>query len=370
MMEKNKKIIIAGGGTGGHVFPAIAIAKAIIKIMPSADILFVGAIGKMEMDKVPLAGFKIVGLPIAGFQRKNLIKNINLPFKILRSFFKARRLVKNFKPDVVVGVGGYASAPIVFVSNLFKVPVLLQEQNAMPGLTNRLLAKKANKICVAYNEMDNFFPKEKIILTGNPVRPEIKKLNVDRDIALRFFNLEADKKTVLVIGGSLGAYSINTALLKSLLKFDAQKVQFIWQTGISFSEQAMQYVEEKNITNCKVFKFIEKMDYAYTVADVIVSRSGAISISELCLVKKPVILVPSPNVTDDHQKKNALALATKNAALMIEDENLENSLYEVVSGLVNDELKQLQLKTEIAKIGTENADEDIAKEVINLLNKY
>lgn len=369
MQHKPYKFVIAGGGTGGHVFPAIAIAKAIKRIAPDSEILFFGAIGKMEMEKVPNEGFKIIGLPISGLQRKLSARNLLLPFRIIKSLIITAKQIKKFKPDAVVGVGGYASAPVVFVSSLMKIPILLQEQNSFPGLVNRLFGKKVSKVCVAYDGMEKFFPKEKILLCGNPVRPEIKNSEVSRSEALSFFNLSETKKTLLVVGGSLGALTINKSISNSLETFKNLNIQLIWQTGKTYYEIAVDDLGKIDNSDFKCFKFIEKMDMAYAACDLIISRAGAIAVSELCIVGKPVILIPSPNVTDDHQTKNALSLFNVKAALMIKDSETFEKLAEVVAELLDNEIKQKSLRENISKIAYKNADEVIANELINLIKK-
>lgn len=367
MSEKKYKVIIAGGGTGGHVFPAIAIAKALQRMDNTIEILFVGALGKMEMDKVPAAGFRIIGLPVAGLQRKINLNNMKLPFRLLKCIRMAKRIVKEFSPDVVVGVGGYASWPVARVAVRKNIPVLIQEQNSFPGLTNRMLSRKAAKICVAYNDMDKYFPQHKIILTGNPVRPEIKNVGTLRQEGLSFFELKETKPTLLVIGGSLGALTINKAVRKALSLFSESDVQLIWQTGSgNYYLEANNAVSEFPDHSFRVYKFIERMDLAYAAADIIVSRAGAIAVSELCLVKKPAILIPSPNVAEDHQTKNASALVQTGAALMIEDNTAEEMLGRKIIDLLNDQVKQNSLQTAIAGLAYENADETIAQEIISL----
>lgn len=358
------RLIISGGGTGGHIFPAIAIANAVKELSPDSEILFVGAEGKMEMEKVPAAGYKIVGLNIAGLQRKLTLKNLSFPFKLILSMLKARNIVGDFKPDVAVGVGGYASGPLLRTAASKGIPTLIQEQNSYPGITNKLLAKKAHKICVAYEGMEQFFPKEKIILTGNPVRQEVVKLEGKREEAITYFGLNSSKKTLLVIGGSLGARTINQSINTSLELFENANLQVIWQTGKTYFEEASEAV--KNYSSIKVFAFISKMDYAYAVADCVVSRAGALSVSELCLVKKASILVPSPNVSEDHQTKNAMALVNKSAAILIKDNEAVEKIGHEVINLIQNSTKRSQLENEIGKMAYKNSAELIAKEVLKL----
>lgn len=300
------KVIISGGGTGGHIFPAIAIATAVKKLEPDAEILFVGALGKMEMEKVPAAGFEIVGLPVAGFHRKLTLRNLSFPFKLLASMLKARKVVKDFQPDVAVGVGGYASGPVLRVASMSGIPSLLQEQNSFPGVTNRILALKAERICVAYDNMERFFPAEKINMTGNPVRDGLLT-EISKEAAAEFWGLDPNKKTILVIGGSLGARSVNNGISATVDQLDAD-VQLLWQTGKLYLEEMESKLDPKLKDRVKVMDFIARMDMAFAMADVVVSRAGASSISELALLGKPSIFVPSPNVSEDHQTKNAQAL--------------------------------------------------------------
>ena len=362
------KVIISGGGTGGHIFPAIAIANALKEKYNRVEILFVGAEGKMEMEKVPAAGYKIVGLNISGLQRKSILKNLSFPFKLFSSVRKSKTIIREFKPNVVVGVGGFASGPLLYAATKMGIPALIQEQNSYPGITNKFLAKKAKRICVAYDGMEKYFPKEKIILTGNPVRQDIKNLAGKRERGMEFFGLEASKKTVLVIGGSLGARSINEAIKSFLLEFEKNKVQLIWQTGTTFKAVADKAAAD--YTNCtiRVHDFISKMDYAYAVADVVVSRAGASSVSELCVVDKAAILIPYPFAAEDHQTSNAQALVTHHAAILIKDadvsENLPSTLFDL---LANDD-KRKKLEENILKLAFRDAAEVIASEVASIAN--
>ncbi|HET6245585.1 MAG: undecaprenyldiphospho-muramoylpentapeptide beta-N-acetylglucosaminyltransferase [Bacteroidetes bacterium] len=362
------KVIISGGGTGGHIFPAIAIANALKqKLQDNVEILFVGALGRMEMEKVPAAGFKIEGLWISGLQRSLSIKNLSFPFKVLSSFLKAKKILNRFKPDVVVGVGGYASGPILAAAIFKKIPTLIQEQNSYAGITNKILGKKADKICVAYDGMEKFFAKNKIILTGNPVRQDILNLVGKKDRALEHFDLKTEKKTLLVIGGSLGARTINQSILNNLDLFKKNDIQLVWQTGKTFYPEAKQAVDKLDSSSLKVFDFISKMDLAYAIADVVVSRAGASSVSELCLVKKPSILVPSPNVAEDHQTKNSMALVNHNAAIMIKDSDSFQNLAIAAIDLLNSEEKQYKLSENIAKLAFKDSAGVIASEILNLV---
>ncbi len=369
MTKQNPNIIISGGGTGGHIFPAISIANAIMDKQPGAGILFVGAKGKMEMEKIPDAGYKIIGLPISGFQRKLSLKNIALIFKLMSSLTKAKRIIKDFQPDVAVGVGGYASGPLLQVANQMGVPTLLQEQNSYAGVTNRLLAKKAQKICVAYEGMEKYFPKDKIKITGNPIRQGLFKTNVDLAEAYNYFNIPAGKKVILVLGGSLGARTINNAIKNNLDQVKNEDVFLIWQTGKLYYDLMIKSSDESGIKNVFVTAFIDRMEYAFAVANVIISRAGAGTISELCLAGKPVILVPSPNVAEDHQTKNAMALVNRKAALMVKDVEADRVLVDRALNLIRDENQKQTLATQIKKLGLPNASEDIADEVIKLIEE-
>lgn len=367
-MQKHR-VIISGGGTGGHIFPAIAIANALKAKYNNVEILFIGAEGKMEMEKVPNAGYKIEGLWISGLQRKLTLKNLSFPFKLIASLWKAKRILKKFKPDVAVGVGGYASGPMLQVASKYGVPALIQEQNSYPGITNKLLAKKVDKICVAYDGMERYFPKEKIILTGNPVRQEVSTLEGKRERGIEFFQLDRTKRTLLVIGGSLGARTINESIEQSLDLLFEHDIQLIWQTGKSYYKQAEKAIQPFAENGMKAYEFITKMDYAYSAADMVVSRAGAISVSELCLVKKPVILIPSPNVAEDHQTKNAMALVNHNAAILIKDAEAREVLGKQVIELNKDAKKMERLIENIGSLAHKNAAEIIASEVINLIQK-
>lgn len=363
-----KRVIISGGGTGGHIFPAVAIANALKKISPDTEILFVGANGRMEMEKVPAAGYKIIGLDIQGFQRKSILKNLLLPYKMLMSLLKSRSIIKNFKPDVAVGVGGYASGPLLFAASFMKVPYLIQEQNSYAGITNKNLGKNAKKICVAFDGMEKFFPANKILITGNPIRKETVKIEGKRDAAFEFFGLSPWKKTILVTGGSLGAGTLNKSMMAGIDKIVAQNVQLIWQTGKFYNQSINNQLQGNEHGNIKVLEFLQKMDLAYAAADVIISRAGAGTIAELFVVRKPVILVPSPNVAEDHQTKNALALVKNNAALLVTDLEAEANLVDVALQLLNDEQKCSELCENIGKMALPDADEVIAREVLLIAN--
>ncbi len=362
------KVIISGGGTGGHIFPAIAIANAVKKKKPDAEILFVGALGRMEMEKVPEAGYKIIGLPIMGFQRRLSLKNLKFPFMLLKSIWRAKKIVNDFKPDVAVGVGGYASGPLLRQANKAKVPTLIQEQNSYAGVTNQILAKKASKICVAYHEMEKFFPKQKIIITGNPVRKEVVKLEGKRERAMEYFQLDSKKKTLLIVGGSLGAWSVNEGVAASLELWKEEGFQLIWQTGKLYHDRAIKDIEGKEEW-IKVHPFIKQMDYAYAAADLVISRAGALAVSELCLVMKPSIFVPLPSAAEDHQTKNAKVLTTLNAAHIIEDSAVRTKLGKKVLELINNEEELGRLADNIKPLGYHDADDIIADEVIKLALK-
>lgn len=368
------KVLISGGGTGGHIYPAIAIANAIKALVPEAEFLFVGAEDRMEMQKVPQAGYDIIGLPIAGLQRGlsigSIVKNLSFPFKLINSLWKARAIVKGFKPDVAVGVGGYASGPMLWAATSAGVPALIQEQNSYAGLTNKLLAQRAKKICVAYEGMEKYFPANKLVYTGNPVRKEIISASLLKLPGLFEFKLAADRKTILVIGGSLGARTINESIAEGLEKIRQAGYQLIWQTGKSYFTTAEKLAAAGSRSNgwgdAKVYEFIGKMDLAYGVADVVISRAGALSITELCTAEKPCILVPSPNVAEDHQTKNAEALSSINAAILVKDVDARTTLVDTVLALLADDAKQKELKTNIAALAKPDAAEVIAKEVISL----
>jgi len=363
---KQLRIILSGGGTGGHIFPAVAIANELKKMVPDIEILFVGALGRMEMEKVPASGYKIIGLPIAGIQRKLTLSNLKFPFLLIQSLLKARKILKDFKPDAVVGTGGYASGPLLRAATSMGIPALIQEQNSFAGVTNKWLSKKVNTICVAYEGMELFFPKEKIILTGNPVRQDIENVNAKREEALSFFKLDKAKKTILVIGGSLGARSINEAIAAGLEKISNNNIQLIWQTGKGYAEIGKITSANFAQRNLYAFDFISRMDLAYAAADVVISRAGASSISELCNTHKPCILVPSPNVAEDHQTKNAMALVNKEAAILIKDLEAKERLIEEVIDLIIDDERQKKLEKNISTLAKNNSASIIANEVLKL----
>ncbi len=365
MQTKRRNIIISGGGTGGHIFPAIAIANAIKKRFADVNILFVGAKGKMEMSKVPEAGYPIKGLWVSGFQRRLTIKNLLFPFKLISSLLKARSIIKNFKPDVVIGVGGYASGPTLNMANRRSIVTLIQEQNSFPGITNRLLAKKVNRICVAYDNLDKYFPSEKIVLTGNPVREEVVNIEGKIDEANSFFGLKTGMKTVLVVGGSQGAVSINKSIAANIDVFAKNNIQLIWQTGKFYYQEAIDLIGD--MENIKVHEFIKRMDLAYAAADLVISRAGAIAISELSLVKKPVIFIPLPSAAEDHQSKNAKALVEKNAAFLIKDNEAEIELPKLLESLINEDKKLKELSKNISTFASPNATDLIVDEIEKLI---
>ncbi|HEX7367002.1 MAG TPA: undecaprenyldiphospho-muramoylpentapeptide beta-N-acetylglucosaminyltransferase [Pelobium sp.] len=362
-----KRIIISGGGTGGHIFPAIAIANALKSLDAKTEILFVGANGRMEMEKVPAAGYKIIGLDIQGFRRDGLLKNIFLPFKLIGSILKSLSIIGEFKPDAVVGVGGYASGPLLFAASLKKIPYLLQEQNSYAGVTNKYLGKKAKKVCVAFDNMDSFFKADKIIKTGNPVRVNAVDVEGKRAEALAFFELDADKKTVLVVGGSLGALTLNNSVMAGIEAFQNAGVQVIWQTGKYYYKSIVErFGNRSKDCGIRIHEFLNRMDLAYAASDLIVSRAGAGTIAELCLVDKPVILVPSPNVAEDHQTKNANALFKQQAAVLVSDKHAEVELVEQAIKVLNDDTLCATLANNIKKLGFAHADKVIAEEVIKI----
>ncbi len=363
-MTVKHKYIISGGGTGGHIFPAIAIANAIKKRNPKADILFIGANGKMEMEKVPAAGYPIEGLNIQGLQRKICMQNLQFPFKLINSLRNARKIIRHFQPDAVIGVGGYASGPTLRVATKKRIPTLIQEQNSYPGITNKLLAKRVNKICVAYPNMERFFPKEKIILTGNPIREELCSNSISKKEALEFFNFSTEKPMVLVVGGSLGARSLNNSTLKGLEKLQKAGIQLLWQCGKYYYESLKSELPENE--NYTLTAFINKMDMAYAAADIVISRAGALSISELSALGKASIFVPSPNVAEDHQKKNAMVLVNKNAAIMVEDKDAEEKLIDTAIQLINNKEEINALENNIKELAFRNAADKIAEEIEQL----
>ena len=369
-MERDPRVVISGGGTGGHIFPAISIANAVKAARPGAEILFVGALGRMEMERVPEAGYPIVGLPISGFDRKHLLRNIPVLFKIWKSRRMARKIIRDFKPDVAVGVGGYASGPTLNVCAGMGIPYLLQEQNSYAGVTNKLLAKKAAAVCVAYEGMGRFFPEDKIMLTGNPVRENVVDCTMDKSVAKTAFGLDVDKPTVLVVGGSLGAKTLNASIVSGLDKIRESGVQFLVQTGKRYGGEVREAVAKAvAVPNLHMVEFISDMGAAYKAADLVVSRAGAGSISELCLAGKPVILVPSPNVAEDHQTKNAMALVDRDAAVYVKDSEAEDLLVGRAVGLVKDAGKLASLGANISAMALKDSAQAIAREVIRLAEK-
>ena len=367
--QKHKRIIISGGGTGGHIFPAISIANALRKIDAETEILFVGAEGRMEMEKIPAAGYRIIGLPVAGLYRSLTFKNFSVLIKLLKSLRKAKKVIREFGPDVVVGVGGYASGPVLRQAGRMGIPTLIQEQNSYAGVTNKLLAKRASAICVAYAGMEQYFPSKKIIKTGNPVRQNFDNLKSLRDEALTYFNLKKEFPVILVLGGSLGAGSINNSLSENINILRDSDCQWLWQTGKYYFENVKALVSLSFSENISVHGFINRMDYAYAAADLIISRSGAGTISELCLVGKPVILIPSPNVAEDHQTRNAKALSTSNAALLIEDNMASRTLVDEAIKLISDKSRRDMLSENILKMADRDADIRIAREILKLATK-
>ena len=368
---KKYKVIISGGGTGGHIFPALSIANALKEIDSEIDILFVGAIGRMEMERVPAAGYPIKGLPVAGLKRSLSLSNLALPIKLWKSIRGASKIIKEFNPDVAVGVGGYASAPLLWSAGRKGIPYLIQEQNSYAGLTNKLLGKKASKVCVAYDNMDRFFPADRIILTGNPIRKEINKVTAeDRAEGIKFYNLDPEKKTIFIVGGSLGCGTLNKTM-KSWIESGTidNNCQIIWQTGKYYKSDIDEFMKDREIPNIQYHDFIKRMDLAYAAADVIVSRAGAGTISELCVTCKATIFVPSPNVTEDHQTHNAMALVNKNAAMIVKDDEAVEKLPGTIMELVNNPSKIAELEKNIELLGKKDAAQVIANEVLKLIKK-
>lgn len=360
------KFILSGGGTGGHIYPAIAIANELKAQFPDCEILFVGAKDKMEMQKVPQAGYPIKGLWIAGLQRKLTLQNLMFPIKVIDSLIKSRRIIKSFKPDVVIGTGGFASGPLLRAAAVMNIPIVVQEQNSFPGITNKILSKRAAVICVAYDNLERFFPKNKIKLTGNPVREDLISIDTKRLDALTYFALDATKKTLLVLGGSLGSRRINQLIAKELDFITNQNIQVIWQCGKLYFDEYSHFNEKSNV---KVVSFIDRMDLVYAAADIIISRAGASSVSELCLVGKPVIFIPSPNVAEDHQTKNAKAIVDKKGAILLKESELDEKFQPVFSHLIEDEKQQTELGNQIRKLAKPNATQDIVKEINKLIKK-
>ncbi|WP_179336988.1 undecaprenyldiphospho-muramoylpentapeptide beta-N-acetylglucosaminyltransferase [Winogradskyella ludwigii] len=362
----NYKFILSGGGTGGHIYPAVAIADELKSRYPDAEFLFVGASDRMEMDKVPQAGYKIEGLWISGIQRKLTLKNLAFPFKLISSLLKSRKIIKKFKPDAVIGTGGFASGPLLQVASSKGIPSLIQEQNSFPGITNKLLSKKVNTICVAYEGLEKFFPKDKIKLTGNPIRKDLLEVKNKQVEGKNAFNLKEDRQTLLVLGGSLGARRINQLIESNLEFFEAKGIQVIWQCGKLYYDQ---YKKHNELQNVQVHAFLNQMDLAYAASDIIISRAGAISVSELCIVGKPVVFIPSPNVAEDHQTKNAKSVADKNAAILIKEKDLDTDFQNEFSELISNQDKQNELSKNIKALALVNATKDIVDEVEKLLNK-
>ncbi len=363
------RVIISGGGTGGHIFPALAIAKALEKKVNNIEILFVGAKGRMEMTKIPEEGYKIKGLWISGLQRRFTSKNLTFPFKVINSLLKARKIIKEFKPDIAIGTGGYASGPLLYTAAKARIPTLVQEQNSYPGITNKILSKVVDKVCVAYDNMERFFPKQKIIFTGNPIRKDVLEFESKKKLAAKNFYLNESKKTVLVIGGSLGAKTFNQVIDKNIDFFAKNNLNLIWQTGISYEKKGTERVNEKLVKGINAYAFIKEMDLAYAAADIIISRAGAIAVSELCCIGKPTILVPSPNVSEDHQTKNAQAVVNKKAALLVKDRELGSKLVNCLQKLVKDDSLRAELSKNIKNLAVRNASDCIADEAIELIEK-
>jgi UDP-N-acetylglucosamine--N-acetylmuramyl-(pentapeptide) pyrophosphoryl-undecaprenol N-acetylglucosamine transferase len=370
---KPYKFILSGGGTGGHIYPAIAIANELKLRFPDAEFLFVGANDKMEMQKVPQAGYKIEGLWIAGLQRKLTLKNAMFPIKLISSLWKSRKIIKNFKPNVVIGTGGFASGPLLQMANSLNIPTVIQEQNSYPGITNKLLSKKANAICVAYENLERFFPKEKMILTGNPIRQDLISISDKRSEALQYFKLDPNKKTLLILGGSLGSRRINQLIEKEITFFESKNLQVIWQCGKLYFDEFKKFDTTKeqpstiNHQPTTVLAFIDRMDLIYAASDFVISRAGASSVSELCLVGKPVIFIPSPNVAEDHQTKNAKAIVDKNGAILIKESELEEKFETVFSDLISNKNLQNELSKNIKQLAKPNATKDIVEEIVKLL---
>ncbi len=362
------RLIISGGGTGGHIFPAISIANKFMERHPDAEILFVGAKGKMEMTRVPEAGYKIIGLWISGIQRKVTLSNLLFPFKLVSSYFTAGKIVKRFNPHAVVGTGGYASGPIMLAATRNKIPSLIQEQNSYAGLTNKQLGNKVQRVCVAYNGMEKYFPKDKLLFTGNPVRKDILDTESKRDRAISHFGFNSNERTLLILGGSLGSRTINESILAGINKLIDSQIQVIWQTGKIYFENIKEQTKEKDLKRIRINDFLNQMDIAYAAADVVISRSGALAISELCLAKRPSILVPSPNVAEDHQTKNAMALVNIDAAVLIRDEDAKEVLVDEVLKLIFDLERCETLSENIAKLAKPNAAEEIVTEIEKLIS--
>jgi len=365
---ENIRAIISGGGTGGHIFPAISIANELKQRNSRSEILFVGALGRMEMEKIPAEGYKIIGLPVSGFKRKLSLKNLTVAYNAVRSLRKATRVIRDFNPDIAIGVGGYASGPTLRRAAKLGVPTLLQEQNSYAGITNKLLAKRAKKICVAYTGMEKYFPAEKIVVTGNPVR-DLKISDSLRNEGLELFNLRSDIPVLLVMGGSLGARTINQAILKNIDRLISSNIQVVWQTGSYYFDDIRKQLQDKDIKQIRVMDFISRMDLAYNVSDLLVTRAGAISISEICLTGRAAILIPSPNVAEDHQTKNAMALVNKEAALMVEDSDAKNTLMDLVFKVLRDKELRKTLQSNSLKLAKPHSTAHIVDEIYNILEK-
>lgn len=363
------RVILSGGGTGGHIFPAVAIANQIKKNAPDAEILFVGALGKMEMEKVPASGYKIIGLWISGLQRKLTLSNLSFPFKVISSVLKAHRILKDFKPDIVIGTGGYASGPMLRAATSKGIPTLIQEQNSYPGITNKILSRKVSKICAGMQGMEKYFPKEKLVYTGNPVRQDISNIDQKREEGLKFFGFTGNKKIILVVGGSLGAKGINEALGPNLQRLADNNIELLWQTGKPYFETAKQQSAPFSDKNIKAVDFITKMDLAYAIADVVISRAGAGAVSEICIIKKPSILVPLPTAAEDHQTQNALSLVERNAAILVKEINAKATLVQEAVALLKDEARQKELSENAAKLAMPRAAEIITEEIFKLIKK-
>ncbi len=364
---QNLKVIISGGGTGGHIFPALAIAKEIEKKVDDVELLFVGAQDRMEMEKVPNSGYKIIGLWISGLQRGLDKRNLLFPFKLIHSIWKSRKIIKDFKPDLAIGTGGYASAPLLYAAAKIGIPCLIQEQNSYPGITNKILARYVQRICVAYDKMDRFFSPEKLLFTGNPIRDEILDFQDRKMEGERMFGIDPSKPTVLVIGGSLGALTINNAIGRNIHRLKSMGINLIWQTGSSYQHKAQQFIDDIDKKGITAYTFIKEMDMAYSIADIIISRAGAIAIAELCCVGKPIILVPSPNVAENHQYKNAQSLVNKNAALLVEDASANRKLVDTLEELLSNENLKMSLASNIKKIAVRDAANRIVKAALDLV---
>ncbi len=366
---KQLKVIISGGGSGGHIFPALAIAKSLEQKVPNVELLFVGAINKMEMEKIPNAGYNIKGLWISGIQRRLTYLNLIFPFKLIHSLISSIIIINRFKPDLVIGTGGFASGPLLYIAAKNNLPTIIQEQNSYAGITNKLLSKYVKKVCVAYHKMDKFFPKDKIVFTGNPIRESIVNYQAIKDISIKMLNLNSNQSTVLVIGGSLGARTINVSILNGLDVFKSNKLNLIWQTGKEFSDKASFAVKKIKTKGITTYSFIKEIDLAYKAADIIISRAGAIAISELCSIGKPVILIPSPNVAENHQFKNAQSLVNKNAALLVNDADSNDKLVETIISLYKDDDLKEKLSINIKKMEVKNSASIISKQALDLLKK-